>query len=175
MYRYFMRMRGDNADFFYAMDLNEKGRLRNVFWADARSMATCKEFGDVVTFDTTYLVNKYDMPFAPFVDVNHHGQSILLGCGFISLEDTKSFSWLFHTWLECTWGCAPKAILTDQCQAMTNAIRNIFPPTRHRWCIWHIMKKVPEKLSGYEAYERISYHFRQAIYDSLTKEEFEKA
>ncbi|KAI8549703.1 hypothetical protein RHMOL_Rhmol06G0045800 [Rhododendron molle] len=54
------------------MDLDDEERLRNVFWADARSRAACKEFGDVVTFDTTYLVNKYDMPFAPFVSVNHH-------------------------------------------------------------------------------------------------------
>ncbi|XP_057515019.1 protein FAR-RED IMPAIRED RESPONSE 1-like [Actinidia eriantha] len=97
MHRYFMRMRGDNADFFYAMGLNKEGRLRNVLWADARSRAACKEFGDIVTFDTTYLVNKYDMPFAPFVGVNHHGQSILLGCGLISHEDTESFSWLFQS------------------------------------------------------------------------------
>ncbi|GFY85747.1 FAR1-related sequence 3 [Actinidia rufa] len=97
MHRYFMRMRGDNADFFYAIGLNEEGRLRNVLWADTRSRATCKEFGDIVTFDTTYLVNKYDMPFAPFAGVNHHGQSILLGCGLISHEDTESFSWLFQS------------------------------------------------------------------------------
>lgn len=38
-----------------------------------------ESFGDVVTFDTTYLPNKYGMPFARFVGVNHHGQSILLG------------------------------------------------------------------------------------------------
>ena len=55
------------------MDLNEKCRLRNVFWADARSREAFKEFGDVITFDTTYLVNKYDMSFAPVVGVNHHG------------------------------------------------------------------------------------------------------
>ncbi|GFY80757.1 hypothetical protein Acr_01g0005660 [Actinidia rufa] len=46
--------------------LDEHGQLRNVFWADARSRAVCKKFGDVVTFDITYLVNKHDMPFAPF-------------------------------------------------------------------------------------------------------------
>lgn len=91
MHSYFMRMKANNFDFLYAMDLNEKGRLRNVFWADARSRAACKEFGDVVTFDTTYLVNRYDMPFAPFVGVNHHGQSILLGCGLISHEDRVIF------------------------------------------------------------------------------------
>ncbi|XP_062099958.1 protein FAR1-RELATED SEQUENCE 3-like [Humulus lupulus] len=43
------------------------------FWADERSRAIYDEFGDVVSFDTTYLTNKYDMPFAPFVGVNHHG------------------------------------------------------------------------------------------------------
>ena len=48
-----------------------------------------------MAFDTTYLTNKYDMPFAPFVGVNHHGQSILLGCGLVSNEDTITFVWLF--------------------------------------------------------------------------------
>ncbi|GFZ09183.1 far-red elongated hypocotyls 3 [Actinidia rufa] len=105
MHRYFMKMKANNSNFFYALDLDDKGRLRNVFWVDARSRATCKEFGDVVTFDTTYLVNKHDMPFAHFVGVNYHGQSTLLGCGLIPKEDTKSFS--VHqkvlgsnTWLE---------------------------------------------------------------------------
>lgn len=30
-------------------------------------------FTDVVTFDKTYLTNKYDMPFAFVMRVNHHG------------------------------------------------------------------------------------------------------
>ncbi|KAI8531310.1 hypothetical protein RHMOL_Rhmol11G0126500 [Rhododendron molle] len=68
-----LTMKADNSDYFFAMDLDDESRLRNVFWADARSRATCKEFGDIVTFDTTYLVNRYEMPFAPFVGVNHHG------------------------------------------------------------------------------------------------------
>ena len=65
--------------------------MKNVFWADGKSKEAYKEFGEVVTFDTIYLTNKYDMPYAPFVGVNHHGQSILLGCGLISKEDTKTF------------------------------------------------------------------------------------
>jgi hypothetical protein len=31
MNQYFMRMQADNGDFFYAVDLNEEGQLRNVF------------------------------------------------------------------------------------------------------------------------------------------------
>ncbi|XP_057511763.1 protein FAR1-RELATED SEQUENCE 6-like [Actinidia eriantha] len=175
MHNYFMKMKANNSEFFFAVDLDDEGRLRNVFWVDARSRAACKEFGDVVTFDTTYLVNKYDMPFAPFVGVNHHGQSILLGCGLISHEDTKSFSWLFKTWMTCMWGCTPIAIITDQCMAMKIAIQEVFPNTRHRWCIWHILKKVPEKLENCKAYKSISSSLHNAIYDSLTVVDFENA
>ena len=88
---YFMRMQAHSEKFFYVIDVDEEFRIRNLFWADARSRATYEAFGDVVSFDTTYLTNKYDMPFAPFVGVNHHGQSILLGCGLLSSEDTNTF------------------------------------------------------------------------------------
>ncbi|XP_022865312.1 protein FAR1-RELATED SEQUENCE 5-like [Olea europaea var. sylvestris] len=104
--------------------------LKNLFWADNRSRQAYKEFGDVVTFDTTYLTNKYDMPFAPFVGVNHHGQSILLGCGLLSNEDTDTFVWLFKTWMLCMHSKAPNEIITDQDRAMQNAIKIVFPNTR---------------------------------------------
>ncbi|WVZ04466.1 hypothetical protein V8G54_025272 [Vigna mungo] len=90
--KYFSRMRELNNEFFYEIEMDEHNRICSVFWADARSRAACVDFGDVVSFDTTYLTNKYDMPFAPFVGVNHHGHSILLGCALISAEDTSTFT-----------------------------------------------------------------------------------
>jgi hypothetical protein len=65
-------MQAMNNGFYAVMDLDDESRLRNVFWADARSRASYESFGDVVTFDTTYLTNKYGMPFASFIGVNHH-------------------------------------------------------------------------------------------------------
>jgi hypothetical protein len=138
---YFNRMWKVNDDFYFDIDVDDECRLRNVFWADARSRASYEDFGDVVTFDTTYLTNKYEMPFAPFVGVNHHGQSILLGAALISSEDTASFVWLFKAWLKCMKGRAPRAIITDQDRAMKNAINKVFPNARHRFCLWHILKK----------------------------------
>nr|XP_011462341.1 PREDICTED: protein FAR1-RELATED SEQUENCE 5-like [Fragaria vesca subsp. vesca]XP_011462342.1 PREDICTED: protein FAR1-RELATED SEQUENCE 5-like [Fragaria vesca subsp. vesca] len=167
-------MQAKNANFFYAIDINEKGRLRNLFWADARSRAAYQEFGDVVTFNTTYLTNKYEMPFAPFVGVNHHSQSILLGCGLISSEDTETFVWLFKSWLACMSGNAPGGIITDQDRAMRNATEIVFPNTRHRWCLWHILKKIPDKLKGYADYESISMTLLNTVYDSLSRDEFER-
>ncbi|KAF5468439.1 hypothetical protein F2P56_012589 [Juglans regia] len=149
---YFKRMRKMNDDFVSVMDVDDESRIRNVFWADARSRAAYEYFGDVITFDTTYVTNRYGMPFAPFVGVNHHGQSILLGAGLISSEDTSTFVWLFEPWLECMNGRAPAAIITDQDRAMKNAIQIVFPNARHRYCLWHIMRKLPEKLGSHSAY-----------------------
>ncbi|XP_038715038.1 protein FAR1-RELATED SEQUENCE 7-like [Tripterygium wilfordii] len=110
---YFLKMQANNQGFSWLIEWDDKGRLMNVFWADPRSRAAYEEFSDVVTFDTTYLTNKYSMPFAPFVGVNHHGHSILLGCGLISSEDTKTFVWLFKTWLACMGGVAPQGSHRD--------------------------------------------------------------
>ncbi|KAK1557300.1 hypothetical protein Q3G72_022043 [Acer saccharum] len=117
---------------------------------------------------------RYGMPFAPFVGVNHHGQSILLGAGLISNEDAETFVWLFQTWLQCMDGIAPKAIITDQDRAMKNAIGIVFPTTRHRFCLWHILKKVPEKLGSYASYKTgMKSALMKSVYDSQSVEEFE--
>ncbi|XP_042968956.1 protein FAR1-RELATED SEQUENCE 5-like [Carya illinoinensis] len=124
---YFRRMQYKNGDFFDIMEVDDEDRMRNVFWADARSREAYNYFGDVVTFDTTYLINRYGMPFAPFVGVNHHRQSILLSASLIPSEDTKSFVWLFKSWLDCIYRKAQNAIITDQDRAMKNVITIIFP------------------------------------------------
>ncbi|XP_042974557.1 protein FAR1-RELATED SEQUENCE 4-like [Carya illinoinensis] len=116
------------------------------------------------------------MSFAPFVGVNHHGQSIILGAGLISSEDTETFTWLFQTWLNCMDGDAPKAIITDQDRAMKNAIALVFPNSRHRFCLWHILKKLPEKLGSHGAYKTgLKSQLLNCVYDSHTTEEFERS
>ncbi|WVZ21318.1 hypothetical protein V8G54_008640 [Vigna mungo] len=62
---YFSSMREFNKDFFFDIDVDDNNNILNV-------RAACEYFGDVISFDTTYLTNKYDMSFAPFVGVNHH-------------------------------------------------------------------------------------------------------
>ncbi|XP_022841930.1 protein FAR1-RELATED SEQUENCE 5-like [Olea europaea var. sylvestris] len=170
---YFSKVQAQSPGFFFSMDLDDDLRLRNVFWTDNWCRQAYKEFGDVVMFDTTYLTNKYDMPFAPFVGVNHHGQSTLLGCGLASSEDTGTFIWLFRTWLECIHYHAPHGIITDQDRAMQNAIQVVFPNTKHRLCLWHILKKLPEKF-GYQVDKgSIFGDIHGLVYDSQSTGEFE--
>ncbi|XP_022891675.1 protein FAR1-RELATED SEQUENCE 5-like [Olea europaea var. sylvestris] len=171
---YFSQMQTWCLRFYFAIDLDDKSRLKNVFWTDNRCRQAYKEFGDVVTFDTTYLTNKYDIPFAHFVGLNHHGQSTLLGCGLLSNENTSTFVWLFRTWLQCMHDQPPCGIITGQDKAMQNAIEIVFLNTRHRWCLWHIMKKLPEKF-GYHIDKSLIFSTIHGLaYDSRAVDEFEK-
>ena len=70
-------------------------------------------------------------------------------------------------------GSPPLGIITDQDRAMQNAIEIVFPNTRHRWCLWHILKKVPEKLGRYAEYHAIRFSLHAVVYDSQTPIEFE--
>ncbi|KAL5711408.1 hypothetical protein ACHQM5_021868 [Ranunculus cassubicifolius] len=174
IYEFFMNEQFKDHRFFHVMELDKGRHLRNVFWIDQRSRMAYTHFGDVITFDTTYLTNKYAMKFAPFVGVNNHGQSVLLGCALLSDETTASFVWVFRTWLAAMEGKAPRAIITDQDLAIKAAIKEVFPETCHRFCLWHIMRKIPEKLGSVcKADPKFMYRFNKCIYDSLTIEEFE--
>jgi hypothetical protein len=174
LHDYFVRMQGKNSNFYHALDLDDELHVQNVFWVDARSRTAYESFHDVIIFDTTYLTNKYDMSFAPFIGINHHGESVILDCGLLSGEDTDSFVWVFRQWLQSMCDIAPKAIITDQCLAMRRAIEIVFPKTIHRWCIWHITMKLPVKLAGLEAYQDIKYYLLKTVHESMTVEEFEK-
>lgn len=174
IHQFFASMQNKNPNFFYLIDFDQHGRFRNLFWADARSRAGYQYFGDVVTFDTTCLIDKYDLPLVSFVGMNHHGQLVLLGCGLASDETTETFIWLFRAWMTCMLGCPPNAIITDQCQSIKLAIAEVFPGTRHRVCLSQVLKKIPDKLRGLAEFKEVKKELKKIAYDSLRVEEFEE-
>ncbi|KAG6423166.1 hypothetical protein SASPL_113554 [Salvia splendens] len=169
----FFRMQLQDKNFFHIMDVDDEGRMRNVMWVHSCSIAAYEEFHDVVSFDTTYLVNKYKMPLATVVGVNHHNQSILLGCGLLSHEQSESFKWFFSNWLLAMKGVQPTAMLTDQCESIKIAVKAVFPMTIHRLCLWHIASKLPQKFKGVADFRSCSSDFYSTIYNSLSIAEFE--
>lgn len=175
IYNYLCRMQLTNPNFFYLMDINDDGRLRNVFWMDARCRAACGYFADVIYFDNTYLSNKYEIPLVAFVGINHHGQTVLLGCALLAGETMESYTWLFRAWLTCVSGHFPQTIITDRCKALQSAIAEVFPRCHHRFGLSHIIKKVPEKLGGLRNYDAIRKALIKAVYETLKVIEFEAA
>ncbi|RYQ88189.1 hypothetical protein Ahy_B09g095536 isoform B [Arachis hypogaea] len=151
-------MKEKNPNFFFELQLEEDQSIKLAFWADARSRAAFEYFGDVISFDTTYNTNRYNLVCGSFVGVNHHGQSTLLGCSLMKNEEIESFKWLFQSWLRCMGGNAPKGFLTDQCASMKR----------------HIMKKIPSKLNGYKGHADIEQEMSQVVWNSHSKDSFDR-
>ncbi|XP_021737333.1 protein FAR1-RELATED SEQUENCE 5-like [Chenopodium quinoa] len=88
----------------------------------------------------------YNMIFGPFTGVDHHKKCVTFAASFVAHEDISSFEWVFKIFLKSMGNNEPVCLITDQDPAMKVAIRNVFQTTEHRFCMWHIMKKVPEKV-----------------------------
>ncbi|RYR34923.1 hypothetical protein Ahy_A10g049988 [Arachis hypogaea] len=200
--KYLLRMKEKNQNFFFELNLEGDHCIKHALWADVRSRAACEYFGDVVSFETTYNTNrysvqslivlcslnvqisvhhglgvylcKYNLVLGSFVGVNHYGQSTLLRCTLMKSEDIQSFKWLSECWLRCMGGKAPKGILTDQCASIQRATEVCRPTTIHRWCIWHIMKKIPNKLNGYKRHDKINQDMNHVVWNLYTKDVFDR-
>ncbi|XP_016580413.2 protein FAR-RED ELONGATED HYPOCOTYL 3 isoform X1 [Capsicum annuum] len=172
---FFIQMQNLNSNFFYAVDVGEDQRVRNLFWVDAKARHDYANFNDVVSFDTAYVRNKYKMPLALFVGVNQHFQFMLLGCALVSDESAATFFWVMRTWLKAMGGQAPKTVITDHDQVLKSVIPEALPLSLHYFCLWHILGKVSDTLNHIiKQNEKFMPKFEKCIHRSWTDEEFEK-
>ncbi|XP_051214430.1 protein FAR1-RELATED SEQUENCE 5-like [Lolium perenne] len=172
---YFAELKDKDPGFYSRIYFDEEHRVENIFWVDsAARKAYTEAYHDCVSFDTTFLTNQFNMPFAPFIGINRHGQSFMLGCGFLRDEKEESFTWLFTQFLDAMHGLQPTNIITDQDQAMRNAIREDFFDTCHRNCRWHVLKKANEKLGPFLGrHPGLAEDFNECINESMSEDEFE--
>ncbi|XP_052622546.1 protein FAR1-RELATED SEQUENCE 5-like [Lactuca sativa] len=122
----------------YSFEFNcQDDVLDCTFWADEMEKAYYAEFGDVIS---------YRMVFVPFTAIDHHKKSVTVGSGLLSNESIESYSWLLKAFLK-THGKEPTLVLTDQDAAIKQTVENVFRNSKHRLCMWHIMKKLKKQIS----------------------------
>ena len=129
-----------NPSFQYGVQLDNIEQITNIVWVDARMVIDYVNFGDVVTFGTTYGTDKELRPLGVFTGFNHHRGLIVFGVAILYDETTESFKWLFGSFLVAHAGKKPKTIFTDQDLAMTKVLNEVMPNTYHELCTWHIMQ-----------------------------------
>ncbi|KAL6642189.1 hypothetical protein ACP70R_020370 [Stipagrostis hirtigluma subsp. patula] len=109
--RLFAEMKEKDPGMVVSFDLDDDKRIRSLFWCHGNSRQNYACFGDVVTFDTTYRTNLYNLPFGLFVGVNHHFQSVIFGGVLLTEETIPAFQWAFRAFVEAM-GKEPQTILT---------------------------------------------------------------
>ncbi|XP_044362024.1 protein FAR1-RELATED SEQUENCE 5-like [Triticum aestivum] len=155
---------------------DDEGSPKFILWCTGKNRQDYVYFGDVVTFDTTYRTNLYNMPFGIFVGVNNHYQSTIFGGVLMREETIVGFEWAFKNFVEVMNGKHPVTMLTDQCKSMEGAIKSTLPHTRHRWCKWHVLKCAKEHLGyAYSKKSGFKYEFHKIIDEIIDVSEFEES
>ena len=116
-------MKAENENFYFDVQVHEENRIKNIFWANASCRAAYMDFGDCITFDTTYKSNKYHLPLAVFVGVNNHLQSTIFGVALMGDETVDTFKWVFSAFLQCMGGNQPITILTGLSPVPVNYVK----------------------------------------------------
>ncbi|XP_058076319.1 protein FAR1-RELATED SEQUENCE 5-like [Magnolia sinica] len=173
---FFKRKQAEDPMFFYCIQFDVQDCITNIFWADGRMILDYERFGDVICFDTTYKTNEYGRPFAPFIGVNHHRQTVIFGAALLYDETIDSFKWLFRTFCDAMCKKEPQTILTDQDKAMSNAIKIELPGTVHRICVWHMFQNACKHLSHlFCSSKSFGNDFSRCVYDFDEEHEFLEA
>ncbi|XP_035834266.1 protein FAR1-RELATED SEQUENCE 5-like [Helianthus annuus] len=92
-------------------------------------------------------VLKYNMMFVPFTGIDNHNRNVTLGAAILGSETAERYSWLLKA-IKNAYGYAPPVIVTNQDPAMKRAIADVWPESRHRLCMWHIMDKLTTKVGA---------------------------
>jgi MULE transposase domain len=113
-----------DSDFYFNYEAND-GHLTSLFWADAQYVIDYSHFGNVLIFDSTYKLNRYNMIVVLFLGCKHHRSTIMFACGIVSCEDKNSYLWLLKSLMEAMYQVRPESIITDGDLAMREAIKSI--------------------------------------------------
>ncbi|XP_021726195.1 protein FAR1-RELATED SEQUENCE 5-like [Chenopodium quinoa] len=166
----------EEEDFFFRFKLRgekNSNRITAIYWRDSEMREDFNVYGDVTVFDTTYKTNKYNLICAPIVGVNNHWQNVMFGCAFIADEKTNTFEWLLTTFKKSMGGSQPATIFTYQDMEMSNAIEKVFPHSRHRLCIWHLIKNDVSRFGALKRNTSFKDAFNKCLSGCVTAEEFQ--
>jgi zinc finger SWIM domain-containing protein 3 len=75
----YFKQESENLSFFYDFQMDVEEQITNKFWADTQMINDYGYFGDVITFDTTYKINKDYRPLGVFLDLIITGKQSFLG------------------------------------------------------------------------------------------------
>ena len=107
---------------FVKFTCDSERRLENLLWADSRARSDYSKFGDILSFDTTYMSNQYGKPLLVFVDVNNYFRSTIFAFAILVNKTVETYRWAINTFLECMDYQVPKTVIIDRDHAMRTAI-----------------------------------------------------
>ena len=116
-------------------------RLTHLFSSHTESLQLLALNSEVLIMDYIYKTNRFNMPLLNIIGITSLGKNFWVVFCFLCSEKEGDFVWVMRcirALYRRIGGRAPKVVLTDRALAVINALRDIFPETKHLLCFWHV-------------------------------------
>jgi hypothetical protein len=120
-------------------------RLRAIFWSFPSSQQQLRRSPLVLQMDNTYRTNRFKMPFFHITAMTNVGSVASIAFGLVDNEREEGYTWLLEqlkSLYDMTGQPMPSVVITDQDNALKNALLAVFSTTTQQLCIFHINKNV---------------------------------
>lgn len=127
---------------YHRVHRSEDGRIDAVFFSFEWTLQQWQENQEVLSFDSTYRVNRFNMPLLQVTGVTALNTTFTIVVCLISGEKEDDFLWALQQLRDLARERniqPPSVILSDKDSAFKNAASNVFPD-QQQLCIWHILK-----------------------------------
>ncbi|SAL99343.1 hypothetical protein [Absidia glauca] len=149
----------ESRGYTFRLRTDDNNKFVALYFTHERMIQRARQLSDVIIIDATYKTNKYKMPFVNMVGVSNLGRDFKSLANFpiagawISSENKASYQWVMEQ-LEATvfpegssW--RPGVTVTDQDQALMNAIDNVFPDAGNILCNLHIGRNFKKNIGPF--------------------------
>ena len=123
----------------------ETERIHRIFWAYEDCIQLFKENPELLLFDNTYKVNRFNMPLLQIGGLTGLHTNFSVAFALTSAEDEDSFLWALSQLREMAEHHnipSSLVIVSDYDKAFKNAARKVFETSQQQLCVWHILKNV---------------------------------
>ncbi|XP_052126010.1 zinc finger SWIM domain-containing protein 3-like isoform X2 [Frankliniella occidentalis] len=131
---------------------DDKRLLEFLFFQTSSMKNTLRKYPTLVIVDTTYKVNKNQMPVVVFMAMDGQGSGRVVGYAFVHNELKTTL----HKVLDCLKASMGeettdkiKVFVVDKDYSEIGAIKEVFPNARIQLCDFHVSKLFTKKASGH--------------------------
>jgi hypothetical protein len=134
---------------YFDYKINEKKHLSHLIYASEDMITKINCYSDLVLFDITHQITRYDLNLALFIAIDNEGRSVVVFYGLILSLKNENIEWLFQkvkAAFEFYKLPLPKVIMSDDGKTVTPNIARFFPTSKNQLCAWHISQNFSKKI-----------------------------
>jgi len=123
--------------------------LEALVFASEGMISLYRSYKDILILDTTFGLNRFNMPVLTLAGVNNNGTTVIFGFAFLQDESSLLKEWVFDNFKQFSQE-VPDAVITDGCPAFAKALKNSFPNATSYLCAWHIQLNLKKHFAGFK-------------------------